>query len=75
MTPPPDVLVVGAEAVAADLRAAGITDITVLSGDDITDSVFDDGTDTWELHTTSGETLRAAVVIRRTSPTTHGYQS
>lgn len=70
MTPPPDVIVVGAGALA-ELRAAGITDVTVVSGadsTDIVDSVFDDDTDTWVLHTSSGETVRATVVIRADQP-------
>jgi cation diffusion facilitator CzcD-associated flavoprotein CzcO len=62
-----DVIVVGAGAVGrrveTELRAAGITDVTVLSGRDVASSVFDDGTDTWELRIASGETFRAAVVI------------
>ncbi len=60
------VIVVGAGAVESGLRRAGITDVTVLSGPDITDvteSVFDERTDTWRLRTASGETLSAAVVV------------
>jgi cation diffusion facilitator CzcD-associated flavoprotein CzcO len=66
------VIVVGAGAVGrragAELRAAGVTDIAILSGRKVVSSVFDDGTDTWELHTTSGETFHAAVVIAADEP-------
>ncbi len=66
------VIVVGAGAVGrrveTELRAAGVTDVTVLPGHDVAGSVFDDGTDTWELHTASGETFRAAVVIAADEP-------
>ena len=65
-------VVVGAGAVArrveTELQAAGITDVAVLSGQEVTSSVFDDGTDTWELRTPSGETVRAAVVIAADEP-------
>lgn len=64
------VVVVGAEAVGrrieTDLTAIGVTDVAVVSRVDR--AVFDDGTDTWELHTTSGETVRTAVVIRADEP-------
>jgi cation diffusion facilitator CzcD-associated flavoprotein CzcO len=63
-----NVIVVGAGAVESQLRAAGITDVTVLSGSDVASSVFDDGTDTWQLHTASGETFTAAVVISADQP-------
>jgi hypothetical protein len=66
------VIVVGAahvgERVETELRAAGVTDVTVLPGGDVASSVFDDGTDTWELRTGSGETFRAAVVIAADEP-------
>jgi len=66
------VIVVGAGALArrvgSDLRAAGVTDIAILAGGEVVGSVFDDGTDTWELQTTSGETLHAAVVIAADEP-------
>lgn len=68
----PQVIVVGAGAlgrrVETELRAAGVTDVTVLPGHDVAGSVFDDGTDTWELHTASGEPFRAAVVIAADEP-------
>ena len=67
-----EVIVVGAGAVGrrveTELRAAGVTDVAVMSGRDVASSVFDDGTDTWELHTASGETVRAAVVIAADQP-------
>ena len=66
------VIVVGAAPlggrVEAELQAAGVTDVTVLPGGDVASSVFDDGTDTWELRTASGETFRAAVVIAADEP-------
>src|SRR5208337_3104668 len=56
------VIVVGAAPlggrVEAELQAAGVTDVTVLPCGDVASSVFDDGTDTWELRTASGETFR-----------------
>jgi cation diffusion facilitator CzcD-associated flavoprotein CzcO len=63
-----NVIVLGAGAVESELRAAGITDVTVLSDSDVASSVFDDGTDTWQLHTASGETITAAVVISADQP-------
>jgi cation diffusion facilitator CzcD-associated flavoprotein CzcO len=66
------VIVVGAAPfggrVEAELHAAGVTDVTVLPGGDVASSVFDDGTDTWELRTASGVTFRAAVVIAADEP-------
>ena len=66
------VIVVGAAPlggrVEAELQAVGVTDVTVLPGGDVASSVFDDGTDTWELRTASGETFRAAVVIAADEP-------
>jgi len=66
------VIVVGAapfgERVETELRAVGVTDVTVLPGSDIASSVYDDGTDTWELHTASGEAFRATVVIAADEP-------
>jgi uncharacterized protein DUF4873 len=64
------VIVVGAVGgrVDTELRAFGVTDATVLPGSDVASSVYDDGTDTWELHTASGETFRAAVVIAADEP-------
>jgi cation diffusion facilitator CzcD-associated flavoprotein CzcO len=68
----PHVIVLGAEAVSrrveAELRAAGVTDIVSLSRREAVSSVFDDGTDTWELQTTSGETFHTAVVIAADEP-------
>jgi hypothetical protein len=58
----PHVIVIGASRrLETDLRSAGLTDAPIVSAVD--SAVFDDGTDTWELHTASGETVRAAVVI------------
>ncbi len=51
-----------------EVRAAGGTDVAVFSGRDVASSVFDDGTDTWELLTASGETVRADVVIAADEP-------
>jgi cation diffusion facilitator CzcD-associated flavoprotein CzcO len=66
------VIVVGAgaagERVETQLRAAGVTEVTVLSGRDAANSVFDESTDTWELHTASGEIFRAAVIIATDEP-------
>jgi cation diffusion facilitator CzcD-associated flavoprotein CzcO len=68
------VVVVGAGArgrrAATELRAAGITDVAILhqAPGEVASSVFDDGTHTWELRTTSGETFRAAVVIAAHRP-------
>ena len=64
------VVVVAATAVGrrvqTELTAAGVSDVAVVP--EVTSSVFDDGTDTWELHTAVGETVRAAVVIRADEP-------
>jgi cation diffusion facilitator CzcD-associated flavoprotein CzcO len=61
------VVVIGAHArvqtVATKLQAAGITDVEALPGRDVVGSTFDDGTDTWEVHTSSGESSHAAVVV------------
>lgn len=66
------VIVVGAAPlggrVDTELQAADVTDVAVLPGGDVASSVFDDGTDTWELRTASGETFRAAVVIAADEP-------
>jgi cation diffusion facilitator CzcD-associated flavoprotein CzcO len=68
-----DVVIVGTGAggrcAATELRAAGVTGIVTLDDDrEVASSVFDDDTDTWELTTTSGETVRAAVVIAAHRP-------
>jgi Domain of unknown function (DUF4873) len=63
----PNVIVIGASGrLETDLRSAGLTDITTVSAVD--SAVFDDDTDTWDLHTASGETVRAAVVIAADEP-------
>jgi cation diffusion facilitator CzcD-associated flavoprotein CzcO len=71
------VIVVGTGAVGrrieTELRAAGVTDVAVFSGRDVASSVFDDGTDTWELLTASGETVRADVVIAADEPPYHPW--
>ena len=60
-------MVVGASTrLETDLRSAGLTDVTVLS--QVDGAVFDDATDTWELHTASGEPFRADVVVRADEP-------
>ena len=61
------VIIIGASGrLETDLRAAGITDVAAVA--QIDSSAFDDDTDTWELHTASGETVRADVVIRADEP-------
>jgi hypothetical protein len=63
----PHVIVIGASRrPEAELRSAGLTDVTTVSA--VASAVFDDDTDTWELHTASGETVRAAVVIAAGEP-------
>lgn len=58
-------------AVAAQLTAAGVTNALIL-GDlvlgDVASSVFDDDTDTWTLHSATGEMLRGRVVIAAHRP-------
>lgn len=51
-----------AQTIGAELRAARITDYTILE-EPPRSSVFDDHTDTWALSTAAGETLRGRVVI------------
>jgi cation diffusion facilitator CzcD-associated flavoprotein CzcO len=66
------VIVIGAggpaQTTATELRAAGVTDVAILPGREVVSSVFDDGTDTWELQTSSGDTSHAAVVIAADQP-------
>ncbi|BBX63276.1 hypothetical protein MSAS_24500 [Mycobacterium saskatchewanense] len=77
MTPvpsPPEagrhVTVVGAgaaaHAAAAELRAAGVTDVQIVA--DARDCAFDDATDTWRLRTAAGETVRSRIVIAANQP-------
>ena len=74
MTPAPanrHVIVVGAgaagQAATAELAAAGITDVAILD-ETVSSSVFDDGTDTWALHTATGEIVLGRVVIAAHPP-------
>jgi cation diffusion facilitator CzcD-associated flavoprotein CzcO len=62
-----DVVIVGAAAIAAELRPAGISDFVVLDREVIS-SVFDDDTDTWMLTTRDGNTCRARIVVACESP-------
>ena len=69
MTPGPQgprVVVIGrgaaGAAVAAELAAAGITDVLVLD-DRPADEVFDDATDTWVAQAADGEALNSRIII------------
>jgi cation diffusion facilitator CzcD-associated flavoprotein CzcO len=70
-TPGRQVVVIGTgvagQAVAAELRAAGITDFVALDQAP-SSSVFDDATDTWALRTAAGEILLGHVVIAAHQP-------
>ncbi|BBX72223.1 hypothetical protein MSHI_01290 [Mycobacterium shinjukuense] len=72
-----DIVIIGAGArgrtVAAALAAAGFTDVEILdqtpgTARHVVGALFDDGTDSWLLSTTDGETLRASVVIAAHRP-------
>lgn len=56
-----------ATAATAELLSRGITDVRVLN-DAPANSTFDDGTDTWRLHTAAGEVLYGRVVIAAHRP-------
>jgi hypothetical protein len=68
------VVVIGAgtaaRRMAAELRAAGVTDCAFLDkpGHEVVPSVFDDATDSWTLRTVAGETFRSDVVIAAHGP-------
>ncbi len=63
------VVVIGASGrLETDLRSAGLTDVDLTVLPHVDSAVFDDGTDTWELRTASGKTIRAAVAIRADEP-------
>lgn len=65
MTHEPDrrVVVVGAGAAAAELTAAGVTDLLELDASRVVGSVFDEASATWSLHAASGDVVRARVVV------------
>lgn len=70
-----DVIVIGAgpagQAAVDELLAGGITDVRILdevTGGEVTDSVFDDDTDTWLVHTAAGEAFRGRVVVAAHRP-------
>jgi cation diffusion facilitator CzcD-associated flavoprotein CzcO len=62
-----DVIIVGAAAIAAELRKADLSDFVVLDREVIS-SVFDDDTDTWTLTTGDGDTCHARIVVACESP-------
>lgn len=75
--PHPRIVVVGSGSAGREaktaLLAAGITGTTVLDrrlrpDHEIIGSVFDDDTDTWMLHTATGEVIRADIVVATHRP-------
>ncbi len=67
----PHVIIAGGgaagQAAAAELAAAGITDLLILD-EAPRDSVFDDTTHTWTLHTADGAAFRSRIVIAAHRP-------
>lgn len=67
----PHVIIAGggaaARAAAAELMAGGISDFLALD-EALQETVFDDATNTWTLHTTAGEAFRCRLVIAAHRP-------